>query len=66
MPFIRTSPDHGVAYDIAGTGKADPESFRQAMYMALDIYYNRAENMELQANALSEVKNPILKEPTGK
>lgn len=66
MPFIRTSPDHGVAYDIAGTGKADPESFRQAMYMALDVYYNRAENMELQANALSEVKNPILKEPTGK
>lgn len=64
MPFVRTSPDHGVAYDIVGTGKADLESFRQAMYMAIDVYYNRAENVALQAKALNEVKNPKLKEPT--
>jgi 4-hydroxythreonine-4-phosphate dehydrogenase len=62
MPFVRTSPDHGVAYNIAGTGKADPESFRQALYTAIDVYYNRAENMALQNNALEEVKNPLLKE----
>lgn len=66
MPFIRTSPDHGVAYDIAGTGKADPESFRQALYLAIDVYYNRQENIELQENALSEVKSPILKEKVEK
>ena len=62
MPFIRTSPDHGVAYDIAGTGKGDPESFRQAFYLAMDLYYNREENKELQKDALEEVKNPLLKE----
>lgn len=34
LPFIRTSPDHGTALDIAGTGKADPSSFRQAVRLA--------------------------------
>lgn len=34
LPFIRTSPDHGTAIDIAGTGKADPSSFRQAVRLA--------------------------------
>ncbi|RMG16900.1 MAG: 4-hydroxythreonine-4-phosphate dehydrogenase PdxA [Bacteroidetes bacterium] len=55
MPFIRTSPDHGVAYDIAGKNLADPESFRLALYLALDIHRNRSENEELKQNALSEV-----------
>jgi 4-hydroxythreonine-4-phosphate dehydrogenase len=34
LPFIRTSPDHGTAYDIAGQGKADPSSMRAALLLA--------------------------------
>jgi 4-hydroxythreonine-4-phosphate dehydrogenase len=34
LPFIRTSPDHGTAFDIAGTGRADPSSLRAALRMA--------------------------------
>lgn len=34
LPFIRTSPDHGTAFDIAGTGKADPQSLIEALRMA--------------------------------
>ncbi len=37
LPFVRTSPDHGTAFDIAGTGKADPTSFIAAMRMAADM-----------------------------
>jgi len=62
MPLVRTSPDHGVAYDIAGTGKADPESFRQALYTAIDVYHNRQANAAARENALDEVKNPLLEE----
>ncbi|MEM6336055.1 MAG: 4-hydroxythreonine-4-phosphate dehydrogenase PdxA [Bacteroidota bacterium] len=41
LPIIRTSPDHGTAYDIAGQGKASPESIRHALYLALDIARRR-------------------------
>lgn len=41
LPFVRTSPDHGTGYDIAGRGEASPESMRQAIYAALDIFRNR-------------------------
>ena len=34
LPFIRTSPDHGTAFGIAGTGKAKPDSFIAALKMA--------------------------------
>lgn len=34
LPFVRTSPDHGTAFDIAGTGRADPSSLRAALRMA--------------------------------
>ena len=37
LPFIRTSPDHGTALDIAGTGRADPSSMRSAVGLALDL-----------------------------
>ena len=43
MPIIRTSPDHGTAYDIAGKGTADENSMLQAIYTALDIIKNREE-----------------------
>lgn len=41
LPYVRTSPDHGTGYDIAGRGEASPESMRQAIYTAIDIYRNR-------------------------
>jgi 4-hydroxythreonine-4-phosphate dehydrogenase len=40
---IRTSPDHGTAYEIAGKGQADESSFKQAIYTAIQIYRNRLE-----------------------
>lgn len=49
---IRTSPDHGTAYEIAGKGLADNNSFKEAVYLALDIYHNRTEYHELIANPL--------------
>jgi 4-hydroxythreonine-4-phosphate dehydrogenase len=41
LPFVRTSPDHGTAFDIAGTGKASPESLIQALLMADRLAQNR-------------------------
>jgi 4-hydroxythreonine-4-phosphate dehydrogenase len=41
LPVIRTSPDHGTAYDIAGNGNAKEDSFREAIYTAIDILKNR-------------------------
>lgn len=41
LPYVRTSPDHGTAYDIAGKGLASEESFRQAIYTALDVFRRR-------------------------
>jgi 4-hydroxythreonine-4-phosphate dehydrogenase len=41
LPFIRTSPDHGTAYDIAGQGKADPSSMRAAIRLAKRLARNR-------------------------
>ena len=42
LPFIRTSPDHGTAFDIAGQGKADPSSLIAALRMARDMAAARA------------------------
>ena len=53
LPIIRTSPDHGTAYDIAGQDKADPTSMREAIYLAMDIARNRKVNIELEANKLT-------------
>lgn len=54
LPIIRTSPDHGVAYDLAGKSTATTESFQQAIYLALDIYRNRLENQAIVAGAMSK------------
>lgn len=43
LSVVRTSPDHGTAYDIAGKGVADPQSMRNAIYTAIDIVRNRRE-----------------------
>ncbi|MDE6459461.1 MAG: 4-hydroxythreonine-4-phosphate dehydrogenase PdxA [Paramuribaculum sp.] len=42
LPYVRTSPDHGTAYDIAGRGTVSGDSMRQAIFEAIDIYRNRA------------------------
>jgi 4-hydroxythreonine-4-phosphate dehydrogenase len=48
---IRT-PDHGTAYDIAGKGIADHNSFKEAVYLALDIYRSRIEYAEISQKPL--------------
>ena len=53
---IRTSPDHGVAYEIAGKGVANSNSFKQALYTALDVYKLRKEYNELVQNKLATRK----------
>lgn len=58
LPIVRTSPDHGTAYDIAGKDKASPNSFRNAYYLALDIYKNRLNHKVLQENALQKQSQP--------
>lgn len=52
LRIVRTSPDHGTAYDIAGQNKADAESMLHALYAAIDILQQRQENAELKANPL--------------
>lgn len=52
LPIVRTSPDHGTAYDIAGKNIASEESFRKAMFLALDIVRNRRTHAEMYANPL--------------
>ncbi|WP_461068578.1 4-hydroxythreonine-4-phosphate dehydrogenase PdxA [Spirosoma horti] len=52
MPAVRTSPDHGTAYDIAGKDMADETSMLQAIYTAIDVARNRKEFLELEAGAL--------------
>jgi 4-phospho-D-threonate 3-dehydrogenase / 4-phospho-D-erythronate 3-dehydrogenase len=49
---VRTSPDHGTAYDIAGQGLADETSLIKAIYLAADVVRNRAEYIEMHANSL--------------
>ncbi len=44
LSFVRTSPDHGTAFSLAGKGEADEQSMRNAIYMAADIVKSRKEN----------------------
>ena len=59
LPFIRTSPAHGTAYEIAGKNEASPDSFRQAMYLALDIYKNRMRYKKWNENPLKKSQIPV-------
>lgn len=52
LEAVRTSPDHGTAYDIAGKGLADFNSFKEAVYMALDIFNAREQYAEITKNPL--------------
>lgn len=53
---VRTSPDHGTAFEIAGKNQADNGSFKEAVFAALKIFKNRNEYKEL-------TKNPLKKQP---
>lgn len=52
LPIVRTSPAHGTAYDIAGQGVASEDSFRQAIYVAIDVFRNREREREIHARPL--------------
>ncbi len=56
LSAVRTSPDHGVAYDIAGQDKADPASMRNAIYMAIDVIESREIYKKISANPLEKVE----------
>jgi 4-hydroxythreonine-4-phosphate dehydrogenase len=52
LSIVRTSPDHGTAYDIAGKNTADPSSMRAAVYEAIHLVRNRKQFVEDFANPL--------------
>lgn len=56
LPIVRTSPDHGTAYDLVGTGTADVSSFRNAILLAMDICNYNRDHKEMH-------KNPLKKKP---
>jgi 4-hydroxythreonine-4-phosphate dehydrogenase len=56
LDIIRTSPDHGVAYDIAGKNIANEQSFRSAIYLAIDVVKNRIMDAEINENPLKKAK----------
>jgi len=56
LSVIRTSPDHGTGYDIVGKNLASPDSFRQAIFLAIDVHNNRADYREMTADPVERVK----------
>ena len=54
LPVIRTSPDHGTAFEMAGRDQADPRSMRAAIFTAIDIFRNRRQWEELQEDKMPE------------
>lgn len=60
LPGVRTSPDHGVAFDIAGQGKANESSFRAAVFKCIDIINGRNEYDEQHKNPLNKISSTII------
>lgn len=60
LPVIRTSPDHGTAFDIAGKNKADESSFLAAIFEAIDIIQRRATFEENHRNPLRKITAEVL------
>ena len=60
LPVIRTSPDHGTAFDIAGKNKADTSSFLASIYGCLDIINKRQEYHENRKNPLKKMGSVVL------
>ncbi len=65
LNFIRTSPDHGTAYDLAGKNEANPDSFRKALYLAKDISANRLSYNDDHSNTVERVDIEVEKQPEG-
>ncbi|MBK7884871.1 MAG: 4-hydroxythreonine-4-phosphate dehydrogenase PdxA [Chitinophagaceae bacterium] len=57
---IRTSPDHGVAFDIAGKGIANESSFREAIFKCVDIFNSRKEYDEQRKNPLKKISAAVV------
>ncbi|MDT8393419.1 MAG: 4-hydroxythreonine-4-phosphate dehydrogenase PdxA [Bacteroidales bacterium] len=57
LPFIRTSPAHGTAYELAGKNEASPESMRAAIFLAADIFINRSQFDAMNVNPLEITNN---------
>ena len=55
LPYVRTSPDHGTGYDIAGKGVASEASMRAALYAAIDIFRSRRTHNEMTASPLPKL-----------
>lgn len=55
LPIVRTSPDHGTAFDIAGKDLASEQSFRAAIYLAMDIFRTRQFVKEISSNPLANL-----------
>lgn len=56
LKYVRTSPDHGTGYNIAGKNQADPTSMRQAIYQGIDLTRNREMHKEATANPMPKLK----------
>lgn len=64
LKYVRTSPDHGTGYNIAGKNEADPTSMRQAIYQGIDLTRNRAMHREATANPMPRVKQERRQKPS--
>jgi 4-hydroxythreonine-4-phosphate dehydrogenase len=60
IPTIRTSPDHGTAFDIAGKNIADESSFRSAIFSAIDIFDTRNNYQEMRRNPLKKIASHVV------
>lgn len=65
LSVVRTSPDHGTAYDIAGKGVADDTSLIKAIYLAAEIVRNRVEYLDMHSNSVERRKQRALESETG-
>ena len=65
LPIVRTSPDHGTAYDLTGKGTAEIGSFREALFLAKDIATKRSGKVHNQLRATFTDKKPSNKSKSG-
>ncbi|CAH1001199.1 4-hydroxythreonine-4-phosphate dehydrogenase [Neolewinella maritima] len=66
LSAIRTSPDHGTAYDLVGQDKASPDSFLAALFLARETFFNRRRYLEDTANPLESRMHLVYKRKSGK
>jgi 4-hydroxythreonine-4-phosphate dehydrogenase len=61
LPVVRTSPDHGTAFDIAGKNRGDESSLRQAVYTAIDILTKKSEYAQNRSNPMKRMSDIVIK-----